>query len=51
MDLRRDTFSGQDLFEQLHRRGVRRALCHIQDFNFHLELSGFRGFPSLKIGQ
>src|SRR6266852_3480355 len=34
-----------------HRCGMRRTFRHIQDFNFHFSLSGFRGFLSLRIGQ
>ena len=51
LDLRRDTFCGQDLVDQSRRCGMRRTLRHIQDFNFHLAPSGFRGLLSLKIGQ
>jgi hypothetical protein len=29
VDLRLDTFCGQDVFNQLHRRRMSRAVCHI----------------------
>jgi hypothetical protein len=29
VDFRLDTFCGQDLFNQLHRRRVSRAVCHV----------------------
>jgi hypothetical protein len=51
LDLRRDTFCGQYVFDQFHRCGMPRALRHIQNFNSHLAPSGFLGFLSLKIGQ
>lgn len=51
LDLRSETFRGQNLFDQFHRCGMRRTLRHIQDFNFHLARSGFLGFLTLKIGQ
>ncbi len=51
MYLRLDTFSYQDISDQLHRRRMRRAFRYIQDFNFHFWLSGFCEFRSVKIGQ
>src|SRR6516164_3580273 len=46
---RRDAFGSQDISYQLYCCGMRRAVRHIQDFDFHSSLS-LRGF-SLKIGQ
>ena len=51
VDLRLDTLCGQDVFNQLHRRRMCRAVCHIQNLNFHSALSGLRAFFSRKIGQ
>lgn len=51
INVSRDTFCGQDTPEELHCFRVRWAFRHIQDFNFHFSLSGFRGLLSLKIGQ
>ncbi|MGB6235129.1 MAG: hypothetical protein WBF46_16775, partial [Candidatus Acidiferrales bacterium] len=43
MNLSRDTFCGQDIPEELHCFRVRWASRHIQNFNFHFSLPGFRG--------
>ena len=50
-DLCRDTLRSQDLSDQLYYSRTRRAVRYVQDFNIHFALCGFRGFPSLRIGQ
>jgi len=50
-DLRGYTLGSQDVSDQLYCRRMGRAVCHVQDFNIHCELSGFRWLLSPKIGQ